>query len=52
MNKKGNGWALLPLLVFIIVYVSSALLAKYSYAYSGDSKYYHSQSGKYYVDDK
>ena len=25
---------------------------KYSYAYSGSSKYYHSQSSKYYVDDK
>ena len=34
MNKKGNGWALLPLLVFIIVYVSSALLAKDFYAVS------------------
>ncbi|MEN8078411.1 Na+/H+ antiporter NhaC family protein [Clostridioides difficile] len=34
MNKKGNAWALLPLLVFIIVYVSSAILAKDFYAVS------------------
>ena len=34
MNKRGNGWALLPLLVFIIVYVASALLAKDFYAVS------------------
>ena len=34
MNKRGSGWALLPLLVFIIVYVASALLAKDFYAVS------------------
>lgn len=34
MNKRGNVWALLPLLVFIIVYVGSALLAKDFYAVS------------------
>ena len=34
MNKRGNGWALLPLLVFIVVYVVSALLAKDFYAVS------------------
>lgn len=34
MNKRGNGWALLPLLVFVIVYVASALLAKDFYAVS------------------
>lgn len=34
MKKKGNIWALLPLLVFIIVYVSSAILAKDFYAVS------------------
>ena len=34
MNKRGSVWALLPLLVFIIVYVASALLAKDFYAVS------------------
>ena len=34
MNKKGNGWALLPLFVFIIVYMASALLAKDFYTVS------------------
>ena len=34
MNKRGNVWTLLPLLVFIIVYVGSALLAKDFYAVS------------------
>ena len=34
MNKRGNVWALLPLLVFIIVYVGSALLAKDFYEVS------------------
>lgn len=34
MKQKGNMWALLPLLVFIIVYVSSAILAKDFYAVS------------------
>ena len=34
MNKRGNGWALLPLLVFVIVYISSALLAKDFYTVS------------------
>ena len=28
MNKKGNALALLPLLVFLIVYLGSALLAE------------------------
>ena len=30
MNNKGNAWALLPLLVFIVVYVSSAIIGKKS----------------------
>ena len=34
MNKRGNVWALLPLLVFIIVYIGSALLAKDFYTVS------------------
>ena len=34
MNNKGNAWALLPLLVFIVVYVSSAIIAKDFYAVS------------------
>ena len=34
MNKRGNVWTLLPLLVFIIVYVGSALLAKDFYVVS------------------
>lgn len=34
MNKRGNGWALLPLFVFIIVYIASALLAKDFYTVS------------------
>ena len=34
MNKRGNGLALLPLLVFIIVYIASALLAKDFYTVS------------------
>ena len=34
MSKRGNGWALLPLIVFVIVYVVSALIAKDFYAVS------------------
>ena len=34
MNKKGNALALLPLIVFVIVYLSSALLAKDFYSVS------------------
>ena len=34
MNKRGSGWALLPLLVFLIVYVASSILAKDFYAVS------------------
>lgn len=34
MNNKGNAWALLPLLVFIVVYVSSAIIANDFYAVS------------------